>query len=83
VGEEEAPVLRVNHTLRAVPVKAGDQVVEVYYDLGALRGPLLVTLVSLAFVIVAGFAGVLGRGAVTRSESRKVVEGEGGHGATA
>jgi len=89
VGEEEAPVLRANHTLRAVPVQAGDQVVEVYYDPGVLRGPLLVTLVSLVFLIVAGFAGRRGRSAVTRGESSKVAEAEGGqddaggHGATA
>lgn len=60
VGGEDAPVLRANHTLRAVPVRAGDQVVEVYYDLGALRWPMVVTLGSLLLLAAAGLAGARG-----------------------
>jgi hypothetical protein len=62
VGEKEVPVLRANHTLRAVPVEAGSQVVEVYYDLGYLRGPLLVTLGSLVLLGAASLAGARGPG---------------------
>lgn len=47
VNGEETPVLRANHSLRAVPVPAGGSEVEVYYDAGALGGPLLVSIVSL------------------------------------
>jgi hypothetical protein len=61
VRGEEAPVLRANHTLRAVPVRGGEQVVEVYYDGGALRGPLLVTLMCLVLLAVASLSGVRGR----------------------
>jgi hypothetical protein len=47
VGGTEAPVLRANHSLRAVPVPSGQSEVEVFYDAGTLSGPLLLTLASL------------------------------------
>lgn len=50
VGGEPAPVLRANHTLRAVPVPAGAYEVEVYYDVGSLMGPLAISLVFLALL---------------------------------
>jgi hypothetical protein len=55
IGGEAAPVLRANHTLRAVPVPAGDHEVEVYFAGGWLRGPLLVSLASL--LALAGMVG--------------------------
>jgi hypothetical protein len=60
VGEEEVPVLKVNHNLRAVPVGAGEEVVEVYYSLDGLRGALWITLASLGMLILAGLAPALG-----------------------
>jgi len=71
VGEEEAPVLRANHTLRAIPVKSGDHEVQVYYDAGSLRLPLLVTLVSLLFLAMTGLGGVRRMGSAIRSVSGK------------
>lgn len=47
VGGEDAPVLRANHTLRAVPVPAGEHEVEVYFAGSWLAGPLAVSLVSV------------------------------------
>jgi hypothetical protein len=55
VGGEEVPVLRANHSLRAVPVPSGESEVEVFYDAGALLGPFLTSLVSLALVCLAVF----------------------------
>jgi len=55
VNGEEAPVLRANHTLRAVPVGQGESEVEIFFDAGTLRGPLLISLASLALVSVAVF----------------------------
>ena len=55
VDGEEAPVLRANHSLRAVPVPSGESEVELYFDVGTFRGPLLVSLVSLALVLLALF----------------------------
>ena len=55
VGGVEVPVLRANHTLRAVPVPSGESEVEVFYDAGALLGPFLTTLASLALVSLAVF----------------------------
>ncbi|MCJ7627646.1 MAG: hypothetical protein MUO50_04565, partial [Longimicrobiales bacterium] len=50
VGGVEAPVLRANHTLRAVPVPSGESEVEIFFDSGTLLGPFLITLASLALV---------------------------------
>jgi hypothetical protein len=50
VDGETTPVLRANHSLRAIPLPAGEHDVEVYYDAGTLGTPLLLSLVSLAVV---------------------------------
>jgi len=51
VDGEAAPVLRANHTLRAVPVLAGTHEVELHYDLGGLMGGLLTTVVSVLLLV--------------------------------
>ena len=43
----EVPILRANHSLRAVPVEAGLSEVVVFFDGGTFTGPLLLSLVSL------------------------------------
>ncbi len=55
VSGEEAPVLRANHSLRAVPVPSGESEVELFFDAGTLRGPFLISLASLALVCGAVF----------------------------
>jgi hypothetical protein len=55
VSGSEVPVMRANHTLRAVPVPAGESEVELYFDTGTLLAPLLLTLVSLLLVCGAWF----------------------------
>ncbi len=57
VDGADARVLRADLTLRAVPVPAGESDVEVYYDAGVLRIPLLLSLASLA---VLGLLAALG-----------------------
>lgn len=52
VDGRQVPVLRANHTLRAVPVGGGEHEVEVYYDIGALMLPLTISLASLALLVV-------------------------------
>ena len=56
VGNEEVPVLRANHSLRAVPITAGEHTVEFYYESNELRWSLRLTLLSLA--VVAGLIGM-------------------------
>ena len=56
VGNEEVPVLRANHSLRAVPITAGEHTVEFYYESDELRWSLRLTLLSLA--VVAGLIGM-------------------------
>lgn len=56
VGNEEVPVLRANHSLRAVPIAAGEHTVEFYYESDELRWSLRLTLLSLA--VVAGLIGM-------------------------
>jgi uncharacterized membrane protein YfhO len=58
VGGQETPVLRANHTLRAVPVPPGTHEVEVYYDRGWYGISLLVTLLSLGVVVGLGAVGL-------------------------
>jgi hypothetical protein len=55
VDTEEVPVLRANHSLRAVPISAGEHTVEFYYESDQLRWSFRLTLLSL--VIVAGLIG--------------------------
>ena len=55
VGSEEVPVLRANHSLRAVPISAGEHTVEFYYESDELGWSLGLTLLSLA--VVAGLIG--------------------------
>jgi hypothetical protein len=54
VGGEGAPVLRANHTLRAVPVPAGTHEVEIWFDAGTLKGALFTSLGSLLLLGVLG-----------------------------
>ena len=56
VGDEEVPVLRANHSLRAVPITAGEHTVEFYYESDELAWSLRLTLLSLA--MVAGLIGL-------------------------
>ena len=53
VGGQETPVLRANHTLRAVWVPAGQNEVEIYFDGGTLRVPFLISLLSLLAAVAA------------------------------
>jgi hypothetical protein len=66
VNGEDAPVLRANHTLRAVPVPAGESQVELRYAAGSILGPLLVTLFSLLVACGAIFLPRPGKGEVGR-----------------
>ena len=50
IGDQEVPVLRANHSLRAVPITAGEHTVEFYYESDQLRWSLRLTLLSLAVV---------------------------------
>ncbi len=50
VGDEDVAVLRANHTLRAVPVPAGEHDVELYYRSPQLAWSLRLTILSLALV---------------------------------
>ena len=52
VGDADAPVLRANHTLRAVPMPAGQHEVELFYDSRQLTWSLRLTILSLVLVSV-------------------------------
>jgi hypothetical protein len=68
VGGEDAPVLRANHSLRAVPVPAGESEVELFFDARTLMGPLFITLASLALAGLAIFVPFRGRRGAAASE---------------
>ncbi|MBW3533767.1 MAG: hypothetical protein KY453_00905 [Gemmatimonadetes bacterium] len=61
VDGEPAPVLRAYHTLRAVPLSAGEHVVELEYRSGVVRAGLLLSLGALALLAAVG-AGSWARG---------------------
>jgi hypothetical protein len=50
-GGEEIPVLRAYHTLRAVPVPAGEHTVELYYRSPLLAQSLLLTLATVTLLL--------------------------------
>jgi hypothetical protein len=50
VDDDDAPVLRANHSLRAVPVPAGVHEVELFYESPQLRWSLQLTVLSLLLV---------------------------------
>ncbi|MEX2527419.1 MAG: hypothetical protein WEA09_07255 [Gemmatimonadota bacterium] len=52
VNGEEAPVLRANHTLRAVPVPPGSSEVELMFQSGPVRLGLGVTALSLLLLLL-------------------------------
>ena len=47
VGDRDTPILRANHTLRAVPIPEGDHVVEIRYDSAQLSWSFRLTLCEL------------------------------------
>lgn len=55
VDGAEQPLLRAYHTLRAVPVPAGEHTVEMVYDSGVVRGSLWASVVVL--LVLAGLGG--------------------------
>lgn len=54
VDGEDAPVLRAYHTLRAVPVPAGEHTVELRYESAVLRSSLGVSVGALLFLLAVG-----------------------------
>jgi hypothetical protein len=65
VGGEEVPVLRANHSLRVVPVPAGESEVEVFFDAGTFLMPMILSLVSLFLVCGAVFSPLGRKGGVS------------------
>lgn len=61
VDGEEVPVLRANHTFRAIPVSAGTSAVEFRYESSLLRLSLLISLFSVLVMSVPLVLGVVER----------------------
>jgi hypothetical protein len=71
VGDVDVPVLRANHSLRAVPITTGEHTVEFYYESDELGWSLRLSLVSL--VLAVGLIGLdwgLGRRRPEQRERR-------------
>jgi hypothetical protein len=77
VDGQETPVLRADHTLRAVAVPGGSHTVEFRYESRQLRTSLAISLLSL--LVVAGAAGV--DPVLARRRRRDDRKGAGGDGA--
>ncbi|HSJ09102.1 MAG TPA: YfhO family protein [Longimicrobiales bacterium] len=67
VNGREVPVLRANHTFRAIPVEAGEQTVELRYEPAQLRTGALISMVVLGLLL-----GVVLHGAWLARRSRAV-----------
>jgi len=61
VNGRDVPVLRANHTFRAIPVAAGEQTVELRYEPARLRTGVLISLAVLALLLGAIALDVLRR----------------------
>jgi hypothetical protein len=59
VDGRETPVLRAYHTLRAVPVGAGEQTVELYYESSVLRLSSMLSAAALALLLAAAAVSLL------------------------
>jgi hypothetical protein len=59
VDGADAPVLRAYHTLRAVPVQAGQHTVELYYESPLLKRSLLLSLGALVILLGVAAASLL------------------------
>jgi hypothetical protein len=67
VNGEPVPVLRANHTFRAIPVAAGEQLVSLEYSPAALRTGALISVLVLALLLAVIVAtAVAGRRPVAR-----------------
>jgi len=67
VDGEQAPVLRAHHTLRAVPVAAGEHTVEMFYRSAVVSRSLLLSVIVLVLLIGAAAYGI---------QRERMVEGE-------
>jgi hypothetical protein len=61
VDGEATPILTVDHLLRAVPIAAGEHVVEMRYESPTLRGGTALSLVSYAGVLASWIVAAWGR----------------------
>jgi hypothetical protein len=59
VDGKDAPVLRAYHTLRAIPVQAGEHTVEMYYHSDVVARSLWVTIVALLVLFGLGGWGIV------------------------
>src|SRR5690606_36072135 len=61
VGGNDVPVLRANHTFRAIPVPAGEHTVTLTYDPSALRTGAVTSIVVLALLLTVVLADAIRR----------------------
>ncbi len=61
VDDQPAPLLVTDHVLRAVPVPAGEHLVELRYESAALRVGVFISIVFYVLLVAVGLAAVLRR----------------------
>lgn len=61
VDDEVRPILRANHTFRAIPIPAGQHTVELRYTSPVLRASALTSAGVLAFLLIIGVGGSIRR----------------------
>ncbi|MGQ0815543.1 MAG: hypothetical protein ACT4O1_13980 [Gemmatimonadota bacterium] len=59
VNGANTPILRANHTFRAVPLPAGEHEVKFIYDIGYLKGPALASALLLILLAAVAFGSPL------------------------
>ena len=58
IAGNEVPIIRANHTFRAIPVPAGTHEVTLRYDTGYLKGPAIISALLLIGLLLVAFGGV-------------------------
>jgi hypothetical protein len=69
IDGKATPILRANHTFRAVPIPAGEHEVTFTYNPGYLRGPAIASAVILVLLLVIAFGSPLRDRAGTRAQA--------------
>jgi hypothetical protein len=75
VDGEPAPLYRADHLLRAVPVTAGEHVVELRYESSPLEAGIVISLIAYSALVGLAFAGARRRRETVAANEFIIIQG--------